>query len=48
VDYEELPIRPAAQRGLKTGKNMMAVHCRQTSGGQYVDVGIVRLVMPEE
>ena len=40
-DYETLPLSPAARAALKLGEtNTLAVHCHQTTGGQYVDVGI--------
>jgi len=39
-DYEEIDITKAA-RLLKQGNNTLAVHCHQTSGGQYVDAGLV-------
>ncbi len=45
--YEELPLTPEGRAALKPGKNVMAVRCTQTMGGQYVDVGIVEVVMPE-
>ena len=44
-DYE-LHSTPGAdlRRVLKPGTNTIAVHCKQTSGGQYIDVGIVDLI----
>lgn len=38
--YESFAVAPKAAAMLKPGKHIMAVHCRQTVGGQYIDVGI--------
>ena len=40
-EYDEVAINPAARATLRPGKNVLAVHCCQTTGGQYIDVGIV-------
>ena len=42
VGYENRPLTPAARKAIKpSADNILAVHCRQTTGGQYVDAGLV-------
>jgi hypothetical protein len=43
TDYEEVAINAEARATLKAGKNHIAVHCKQTTGGQYIDVGLIDL-----
>jgi len=40
-DYYQPPLAPEAAAGLKPGKNLMAAHCHQTTGGQFIDAGLV-------
>jgi hypothetical protein len=40
-DYKVFPLDEHHQTLLKNGGNLIAVHCRQSSGGQFVDVHLV-------
>ncbi len=39
--YDVVPLSPQAQTAIKQGLNTIAVHCRQTSGGQFIDVHLI-------
>ncbi len=41
--YVQLPLDEKAQAAFRPNLNRLAVHCHQTRGGQYIDVGLVRI-----
>jgi len=44
ANYATMPVSEEARVSLLAGKNTLAVHCKQTAGGQYIDVGIVDVI----
>jgi hypothetical protein len=47
VSYRLVPLDRKAHAAVKRGRNVLAVHCHQSAGGQYIDVGLVEVVEAE-
>ncbi len=45
--YQLVKLSKEAAALLKTGDNVLAIHCHQTTGGQYIDCGIVDVTPAE-
>ena len=41
TSYTEIPMTPQGRAAIKPGKNILAAHCHQTDGDQYLDLGII-------
>jgi hypothetical protein len=39
--YEPIVLSKAAMAALRPGKNLIAIHCKETGGDQYIDIGFV-------
>jgi hypothetical protein len=40
TEYVTVELDEEGKKALRKGKNTLAVRCRQTGGGQYIDVGL--------
>jgi len=46
TNYRTVALGEKALKALKVGKNIIAVHCHQTTGGQFIDVGLSGGTLP--
>jgi hypothetical protein len=40
-NYKEYPLSPAAKAALKPGRNVIAIHIKNTAGGAFLDAGLL-------
>lgn len=49
TDYQIFPLESElVAKAFRAGKNVIAVHCKQVRGNQYIDLGIQKMVPPKE
>jgi hypothetical protein len=48
TSYVQKTLDEEARSALKTGINCIAIHCHQTTGGQYIDAGLLDLIEQTE
>ncbi len=48
TSYDAVPLSDSARKAFKAGNNLIAIHCRQHGGGQYVDLGLIEVSGTEQ